>query len=156
MFCVENGTRIPNATTATSMGISQGTVDQDADPDLAPLTGTSVDTLDLDLQEIDVITEIETIEDDHQRAEEIVAIATTAEMIATTEQVDEMTVIATNAVVTVQIVKTSGEEKIEAEVQTETGGEETAQDVEVQTKERIRRGHHPEKTVNTQLIHTLI
>ena len=156
MFCVESGTRILNATTATSTGTSQETVDQDADLDLAPLTGINADTLALDLQEIDVIIEIETIEDDHLKVEEIVAIVMTAEMIVTTERVDAMTVIDTNAVATVQTVKTSGEEKIEVEVQKETGEEETVRGVEVQTREKIGRGHLPEKTVNTQLTYTLI
>ena len=85
MFCVENGTLIRSATTATSMGISQGTAGQDVDLGLAPLTEVIADTLALDLQEIDAITETETIGDDLQRTEEVAGIATTVEMIVTTE-----------------------------------------------------------------------
>ena len=85
MFCVENEIRTRSATTATSTGISQGTADQDADLDLAPMREVSADTLALDLQEIDVTIEIGTIEDDPQSTGEIVGIATTAEMTVTTE-----------------------------------------------------------------------
>lgn len=82
---LQNEIPIRSATTATSTGISQGTADQDADLDLAPMKEVSADTLALDLQEIDVTIEIETKEDDHQSTGEIVGIATTAEMTATTE-----------------------------------------------------------------------
>ena len=85
IFFVVNETPKLSATTATSTGISQGTADQDADLDLAPMKEVSADTLALDLQEIDVTIEIETKEDDHQSTGEIVGIATTAEMTATTE-----------------------------------------------------------------------
>ena len=85
MFCVENEIRTRSATTATSMGISQGTAGQDADLDLALMKEVSADTLALDLQEIDVTIEIGTIEDDPQSTGEIVGIATTAEMTVTTE-----------------------------------------------------------------------
>ena len=61
----------------------------------------------------------------------------------------------TNAVA-VQTVKMSGEAKIEAGVQTGTEEEEKAQDAEVPKKEMKEREHHPEKTVNTQSILTLI
>jgi len=81
---LQNEIRIRSATTATSMGISQGTVGQHADLDLAPVKEVGVGTLALDLQEIDVTIEIETKEDDHQRGE-TVGMATTAEMTVTTE-----------------------------------------------------------------------
>ena len=147
MFCVENGTPTRSATTATNMDISLGTAGQDVDPDLAPMTEVNVDTLALDLQEIDVTTEIETIEEDLQRTEEVVGIATTEEMIVTTEQADAMTVTVMNAVA-VQTVETSGEAKTEAGVQTEIEEEETALDVEVPNLGMKEREHHQEKTVN--------
>ena len=50
----------------------------------------------------------------------------------------------------------SGEAKIEAGVQTGTEEEEKAQDAEVPKKEMKEREHHPEKTVNTQSILSLI
>lgn len=93
------------------MGISQGTADQDAGPDLAPMTEAAADTLALDLQETDVMTGIATIEEDHQ---------TTAEMtvtVTTDDQADGTTAIVPNADVTVQTVRMIGVVKIEVGAQ---------------------------------------
>ena len=65
-------------------------------------------------------------------------------------------IVTVTSAVAVQTAEMRGKVKIEAGVQTGTEEGETARDAEVPRKEMKERDPHPEKTVNTQSIYTLI